>query len=91
MSSSSPWASNVVFIAFQWFCLIAEYVVCSDVGGSVGVGVLFVDVGLLCCVRLLFTQSLSIESHIKPSDAAVSQVMSLARLLFSPYAFVGCW
>ena len=59
--------------------------VCSVVVGSVGVGVLLVAVGLVCYGCLLFTISCSMDSFFEPSCAAVSQVMSFVRSLWSLY------
>ena len=52
--------------------------------GSDRVVALIVVVGRFVCLRLLLTNSLSMQSRVKPSCAVVSHVISFARSLLSP-------
>ena len=42
------------------------------------------------CLSLLLMTQLSIESHVEPSSAAVSQVVSFVKSLLSRLGLVGC-
>ena len=63
--------------------------VCSCVVGWVVAVVVMEVVGRVGCLSLLFTKSLSVESHFEPSGAVVSQVVSLVRTLLSLLILAG--
>ena len=65
-------------------------VVCpKDVGLALG-GVAIVVAGLVDCLTLLVTKSLSIASHFEPSSAVVSHVVSFVTSLLPACTLVGC-
>ena len=87
MSSSVSLSSLAPPSSWSWAFVVC--VVCSCVVGlamSWRMGV----VGRVGCLSLLFTKSLSIESHFEPSGAVVSQVVSLVTSLFSLLILFGC-
>ena len=80
-SSSAPPSS--------WSCTLVVWVVCSCVVGWVVVVVVMEVAGRVGCLSLL-AKVVFHESHVKPSCAAVSQLVSLVRSLLSRWTLVGC-